>query len=439
MNPFTRYWPATILVTTVLAAQASAGTDFRPATPGSQGMSSEALEALAGLIRGYVEQDTVVGAELVVIKNRRLVFHEAFGHRDREDGFHWTKNTICNIRSMSKCLTGAAAQILIDEGKLGLDDAVAKYLPSFDNDKSRAITIRHLLTHRSGLPLTIMDKMFGEYESLRRIADLAGERGPDFEPGSDFQYSDTGSDVLGAVIEVAAEQTLQAYMKERLLKPLQMRDTLVYNDPNDARRGRIASMYGGAQGNWMRFWNPDDDPFYPYAAGSQSLHSTPLDYAKFLAMWMDGGLAGNSQVLSPKAVDRMLTPVSELAQPTGFPDTRVLYGQMAILYADEGTSAEAEPFAFGHNGSDGTWAYAWPDHDLMLLYFTQSRGQATGTRLEEVIDRLLINPGGPAPESEVPEMYKPYLGIYLANFGAFNNEEFTVKVRNGHLAVDIPS
>ncbi|MHC4590425.1 MAG: hypothetical protein ACYTAQ_14125 [Planctomycetota bacterium] len=74
-NPFTRYWPATILVTTVLAAQASAGTDFRPATPGSQGMSSEALEALAGLIRGYVEQDTVVGAELVVIKNRRLVFH----------------------------------------------------------------------------------------------------------------------------------------------------------------------------------------------------------------------------------------------------------------------------------------------------------------------------------------------------------------------------
>ncbi|MHC4590426.1 MAG: serine hydrolase domain-containing protein [Planctomycetota bacterium] len=331
---------------------------------------------------------------------------------------------------MSKCLTGAAAQILIDEGKLGLDDAVAKYLPSFDNDKSRAITIRHLLTHRSGLPLTIMDKMFGEYESLRRIADLAGERGPDFEPGSDFQYSDTGSDVLGAVIEVAAEQTLQAYMKERLLKPLQMRDTLVYNDPNDARRGRIASMYGGAQGNWMRFWNPDDDPFYPYAAGSQSLHSTPLDYAKFLAMWMDGGLAGNSQVLSPKAVDRMLTPVSELAQPTGFPDTRVLYGQMAILYADEGTSAEAEPFAFGHNGSDGTWAYAWPDHDLMLLYFTQSRGQATGTRLEEVIDRLLINPGGPAPESEVPEMYKPYLGIYLANFGAFNNEEFTVSSRS---------
>jgi CubicO group peptidase (beta-lactamase class C family) len=230
MNPFTRYWPATILVTTVLAAQASAGTDFRPATPGSQGMSSEALEALAGLIRGYVEQDTVVGAELVVIKNRRLVFHEAFGHRDREDGFHWTKNTICNIRSMSKCLTGAAAQILIDEGKLGLDDAVAKYLPSFDNDKSRAITIRHLLTHRSGLPLTIMDKMFGEYESLRRIADLAGERGPDFEPGSDFQYSDTGSDVLGAVIEVAAEQTLQAYMKEHLLKPLRMRDTLVYNE-----------------------------------------------------------------------------------------------------------------------------------------------------------------------------------------------------------------
>jgi hypothetical protein len=241
------------------------------------------------------------------------------------------------------------------------------------------------------------------------------------------------------VIEVAAEETLQSFIEKRLLRPLQMRDTLVYNDPKDPRGGRIASLYGGAQGNWMRFWNPEEDPFYPYAAGSQSLHSTPLDYARFLAMWMDGGRAGSTRVLSADAVDRMLTPVSEMALPTGFPDTRVLYGRMAILYAHQGASAEAKPFAFGHNGSDGTWAYAWPDRDLMLLYFTQSRGQATGTRLEEAIDRLLINPGRQRPESEVPEMYKPYLGVYLANFAAFNNEEFTVKMRNGHLAVDIPS
>ncbi|MHC4826043.1 MAG: serine hydrolase domain-containing protein [Planctomycetota bacterium] len=439
MIPPTPHWPAAVLITAVLGAQAPAQTAFPPATPESHGMSSASLEALADIVRGYVEQNTIVGAELVVIKDRRLVFHEAFGLRDREQEVPWAKNTICNIRSMSKCLTGAAAQILINEGRLGLDDPVAKYLPSFDNDKSRAITVRHLLTHRSGLPLTMMDKMFSEYESLRVIADLAGERGPDFEPGSEVQYSDTGSDVLGAVIEVAAEQSLQSFIEARLLEPLRMGDTFTYSDPQDPRRDRIATLYGGAQGNWIRFWDPDDDPFYPYGAGSQSLYSTPLDYAKFLAMWMDGGKAGDTRVLSPKAVERMLTPVSELPMTTGFPETRLLYGQMAILYADQDARAGARPIAFGHNGSDGTWAYAWPDRDLMLLYYTQSRGQATGTRLEEEIDRLLLNPGRERVESDIPEMYKPYLGVYLANFAAFNNEEFTVKVVNGRLAVDIPS
>jgi CubicO group peptidase (beta-lactamase class C family) len=439
MNPLSLCRPAAVILATLLAAAARAQDSFPSATPESQGMSTEAIEALGEAVRGYVETDTIVGAELAVIKNRHLVYHEAFGRRDREQRMPWTRNTICNIRSMSKCLTGAAAQILIDEGKLGLDDPVAKYLPSFDNEKSRAITVRHLLTHRSGLPLTMLEKMYSEYESLRVIADMAGQRGPDFEPGTDFQYSDAGSDVLGAVIEVAAEQSLQSFLQQRLLKPLQMRDTFVYSDTSDARGGRIATLYGGAQGNWMRFWGPDDDPFYPYAAGSQSLYSTPLDYAKFLAMWMDDGRAGDAQVLSSEAVERMLTPVSEIPSPTGFPDTRLLYGQMAILYVDQGADTGAEPFAFGHNGSDGTWAFAWPDRDLMLLYFTQSRGQATGTRLEEEIDRLLIHPGRPRPESDVPEMYKPFLGVYLANFGTHNNEQFTVTVRNGHLAVDVPS
>jgi hypothetical protein len=124
---------------------------------------------------------------------------------------------------------------------------------------------------------------------------------------------------------------------------------------------------------------------------------------------------------------------------TGFPGLRLLYGQMAILYADQDAGLDAEPIAIGHNGSDGTWAYAWPQHDLMILYYTQSRGQATGTRLEAEIDRLLLHPGQQRAGAEIPEMYKPYLGVYLANFAAFNNEEFTVKVVNGHLAVDIPS
>jgi hypothetical protein len=201
-----------------------------------------------------------------------------------------------------------------------------------------------------------------------------------------------------------------------------MSDTFTYSDPVDPRRDRIATLYGGAQGNWMRFWGPDDVPFYPYGAGSQSLYSTPLDYAKFLAMWMDDGKAGDTRVLTARAVERMLTPVSELSLTTGFPGQRLLYGQMAILYAEQDAGLDATPIAFGHNGSDGTWAYAWPDRDLMILYYTQSRGQATGTRLEAEIERLLLHPGQQRAEAEVPPMYVPYLGVYLADFAAFNND-----------------
>jgi CubicO group peptidase (beta-lactamase class C family) len=439
MNALTRSWPAAVLVTAVLAGPAPADTGFPPADPESHGISSAALEALADIVRGYVEQDTIVGAELAVIKDRHLVFHEAFGLRNREQQVPWTKNTICNIRSMSKCLTGAAAEILIDEGRLGIDDPVAKYLPSFENNTDPPMTVRHLLTHRSGLPLTMMDRMYNEYDSLREIADMAGERGPDFEPGSEFLYSDTGSDVLGAVIEVASGQPLQSFIEQRLLEPLGMTDTFTYSDPLDPRRDRIATLYGGAQGNWMRFWGPEDTPLYPWGAGSQSLYSTPLDYARFLAMWMDGGKSNDTRVLAAKAVQRMLTPVSELPMTTGFPGTRMLYGQMAILYTDEDAGLDAKPIAFGRNGSDGTWAYAWPDRDLMVLYYTQSRGQATGTRLEEAIDRLLLHPGQQQVKAEIPPRYKPYLGVYVADFAAFNNEDFTVKVVNGGVAVDIPS
>jgi CubicO group peptidase (beta-lactamase class C family) len=438
MRPILRRWPAVLLLLSVPAATAAGPTVFAPATPESQGLDPAALKSLAESIRGYVEQDTVVGAELAVIKNRRLVFHEAFGMRDREDGVAWEKNTLCNIRSMSKCLTGAAAQVLIDQQKLGLDDPVARYLPSFDNDKSGAITVEHLLTHRSGLPLTMLEEMYGEYGSLREIADLAGARGPDFEPGTDFQYSDTGSDVLGAVIEVVAGRPLEAFVRETLLDPLGMDDTLVYHDPEDPHRERVPPLYVGAPHNWIRFWTPEDDPFYPFEAGSQSLYSTPLDYARFLAMCMDGGRLGDTRVLSSEAVARMLTPVSEMPLPVGFPDADVRYGQMMILYAD---ASSGRLTAFGHNGSDGTWATAWPDRDLMVLYFTQSRGQATGTRLEAQIDRLLLHPEreGEAAVAEVAAEYAPYLGVYVANFVQHNNEEFTVKVVNGHLAVDVPS
>jgi hypothetical protein len=160
---------------------------------------------------------------------------------------------------------------------------------------------------------------------------------------------------------------------------------------------------------------------------------------------MDDGIVGGSQLLSPEAINRTLTPVTKMSgldsdapYPTGFYDLEAYYGQMAILFANT-TSAEPEVEVLGHSGSDGTYAWAWPEEDLMILYFTQSRGSTSGIKLESRIDELLIHPELAELNAAVMEENAKYLGSYTANFGPFRNAAFTVTVQNGRLAFDIPN
>ncbi len=424
-------------------ASSAQSAAFTYAEPDSQGISAQALQQLANEVQGYFDDGLIVGAELVVIKNRRVVLHEAIGWKDREDSAPMQRHTLFNIRSMTKPILGTITQMLIQEGQLALNDPVASYLPSFDNAKSDHITIEHLLTHRSGLPLTLLTN-WPNYASLQEIAEEAGEHGPDFPPGSRFQYSDTGSDTLGAVLEEASGMPLETLYDERILEPLDMSDTIIVIDADDPRTERIGSGYMGTRNNWSRYWSPGDEPLYPFAMGSQSLYCTPLDYARFLALWMDGGVVGRQRLLSQEAVQRAMTPVSAMKQlgadadyPTEFPGLDVWYGQMWMLYMDPETP-DGEPVAFGHGGSDGTAAWVWPERDLIVLYFTQSRGGATVIRFEEVLDRLLINPRAVGPVAQLPAEWEPYLGTYTGRSGIVRNQQYTVVVRDGHLAVDIP-
>jgi len=425
------------LVPTSQELASDAAAEFTHVSMESQGISPQALRELVEIVSGYVQDEKVVGSELLVLKNRRIVLHEAFGWQDRDEELAMSIDTLFNIRSMTKPVVGTAIQMLIDEGKLALDDPVARYLPSFDHDRSRDITVEHLLTHRSGLPLTMIAASFGEYDSLRKLADGAGKRGPDFEPGSAFRYSDAGFDVIGALVEVISGLPLQQFVQERILDPLGMADTVTLVQADDPRTERIASLYGGAQGEWSRFWSPQDEPLYPFAMGSQSLYSTPLDYARFLALWMDGGCVGDEQLLSPEAARRALQPISDGKMPGAFPGLRLDYGQAWITYVpQDAPEGRGELVLFGHSGSDGTWAWAWPDQDLMMLYFTQSRGQGTGIALEDEIDRLLIHPG--REEAALPDELKPYLGTYTALSGPLMYKEFEILAQNGRLAVNLP-
>jgi len=439
--------PGAVITSTVAStAQHADEIAFSLVSPESQGVSPQALNQLSDAVRGYVEREEIVGAELVVLKNRRVVLHETFGWRDREEALRMEPNTIFNLRSMTKPLTGAAIALLADAAWLAYEDRAADYLTGFRTAASEEITIGQLLTHRSGLPLTILSSI-DEYQDLVSMGNAAGERGPEIEPGSRFWYSDPGADTLGAIVEVVSQSTLESFLRERLLVPLGMTDTFVYTastPEDDPRIGRIASLYMGGAGEWIRSWTPDE-PLYPFAWGSQSLYGTPLDYARFLFMWLDGGQVGESRLLSSELVDRALTPVSRMTSlgldspmPTGFHELETWYGQLSVLHVEPDANGGRTPRVIGHSGSDGTWAWAWPDQDLIVLYFTQSRGNLTGLRLEAEIDRLLVHPELQQANEAARVEYAAALGPYVERVSDTRYVEYQVTVQNGYLALQIP-
>jgi CubicO group peptidase (beta-lactamase class C family) len=432
-------WLASMSVSAAVEEKAA----FPVATPESQGVSTAAVRRLADEVQEYVKNGTIVGGELLIIKNRKTVLHEAYGSRDREDKRPMERNTIFNVRSMTKPLTGVAVQMLADEGKLRLNDPVAKYLPGFDTDKSKAITIEQLLQHRSGLPLTILTVKIDEFADLQAQANAVGKKGPQFKPGEKFWYSDAGSDAAAAIVERVSGTTIDRFVGKRILEPLGMADSFYLSKADDPRKKRVASLYFGRPGKWTRYWKPSGAPFYPFAWGSQTLYSTPADYARFLALWMDGGMAGGTRLLSNDAIARILTPVSAMKTlgsdepyPCGFFGLKPQYGELSMLYAPGTKPTRTDVRGFGHGGSDGTGAWAFPAENLIVCYFTQSRGQVSTIRLETTMQDALLQREG---AGDVPDELKPLLGTYNADFGPFKKTPFQVVFRCGKLALDIPS
>lgn len=365
---------------------------FPEATPESQGLSSAALAHLSDTLKGFVDRDEIVGAELLVIQSDHTVLHAAFGWKDREDKVPMPLDTIFCVRSMTKPVVGTSVEMLIEDDKLKLDDAAARRLPSFDNDKSRTITVKELLHHTSGLPLSsILGAKPSDIHSIRQVADLAGAHGPDFAPGDHFSYSDDGADTLGALVEVVSGKSLADFLAERVFAPLGMRDAITVVAMDHEKRGRIASNYLGSTGSWTRYWSSKDAPLFTCFLASQGLYCTPRDYARFLALWKEHGSANKKRLLKTATCRRALAPGTATPIPSGFEGVETHYGELWELYVDK-QSKSSELYAFGHSGSDGTYAYVFPKLDLMVLYFTQSRGGLTGTSFEAALQREIVDP-----------------------------------------------
>lgn len=313
--------------------------------PEEVGLSSERLGRIHQAIQRHIDAKDISGAVTLVARRGRIAHLEAHGLMDVEANKPMPKDGIFRLASMSKPIAGAAAMMLVEEGKIRLNDPVSRFIPEFKNlnkvampkpgaqpagagrgaggrggaapefdtvSASREITIKDLLTHGSGL----MSGGLGNSVAPQRTpTDTLATFIPklaavplDFQPGTLWRYSgQAGFDVLSRVIEVVSGQTFEQYLKQRLLDPLGMKDTGFY--PSGDGASRLVTLYtrNAATGTLTRSENQNQGISTVYFSGAGGLMTTAADYVQFAQMMLNGGQLNGKRFLSPKTVELMTT------------------------------------------------------------------------------------------------------------------------------------
>lgn len=309
----------------------AACTSNKPATENEAGLSSDSLAVATNLMQQYVDSGKLAGISVMVIRNNETALRKNFGYADIQNQKPVEDKTIFRIFSMTKPITAVALMTLYDEGKFKLDDKVADFIPAFAETKvynaqtkslepqATPMTIRHLLTHTSGLTYGWDQKSY--VDSLYRVTGASGWDAPLAEkikilagiplknqPGTKYEYS-VSIDVAGYLIEVISGKPLDVYMKEKVFDPLKMEDTGFFV-PED-KHNRFAVLYTlGENGALKGPENPDNDNFKKPVllfSGGGGLVSTLDDYSHFAQMLLNGGELDGARILKDSTVQLIMT------------------------------------------------------------------------------------------------------------------------------------
>jgi CubicO group peptidase (beta-lactamase class C family) len=369
-------------------------------------VAEEVPDAVRKLLEQEVAAKHIAGGVYLVSQKGKVVLKGAVGMQDTEAGKPMAMDTIFRIASMTKPITSVAAMILVEDGKIALEDPVSKYIPEFadtpvavshkdengkvvwETEKAKGpITVRHLITHTSGISYRFLNhpflgKRFVEEgvsdgvaeakmsmaENVKRIARVPLK----FQPGTGFEYG-LNIDVLGRVIEVASGKTLDAFLRDRLFTPLKMQDTFYVVPPE--KRSRLAALYEPAPDKGLR--KVGDKPVtrgllvysatYPtwergdFFSGGGGLVSTAGDYHRFLRMLLGGGELDGVRVLKADTVKQMTqNQVGKLGAPFGYG-----FG----VATGKGLPFPAGSFYWG--GLFYTTFWADPSNDVAAVLMTQ--------------------------------------------------------------------
>ncbi len=368
------------------------------------GMSSERLKRIAPAMQGYIDQKQVPGFITVIARDGKIVHANTMGVRDMKSGAPMETDTIFRIYSQTKLITAVSTMMLMEEGKLAINDPVSKYLPEFSNMKvqkegpdgaviledAKPITIKHLLTMTSGVTgasdtaIGRMYKAAGVKGSPGRLSGLSAKEYVKriagiplaFQPGTKWQYGESTS-VLGRVVEVVSGMMLGDFFEQRLFKPLGMVDTDYYVPKG--KKNRLATIYMQKKDGSIRKAKEeesgDDYGKVPsYELGTAGLASTVADYMRFAQMLANNGEFNGVRYLSPTTVDLMME--NHLAEEVGYINLLGHEGSKWGL----GAALLVDPIAAASAGSAGTLFWGggggtryWIDRKegIVALIYTQ--------------------------------------------------------------------
>lgn len=334
---------------------------------------NDRFAAITPAMQKYVDKGELSGIVTLVASKDKILHQAAVGTSDgtrkmQTGDLFW-------IASMSKPITAVAAAMLVDDGKLKFDDPVEKYLPQFKNLKvgtdplSRPILLRDLLTHTSGLPYNYI--VTQPHWTLQEFVNQIATQPLEFQPGTNWFYSNAGLDVVGLIVQIAAGMPFDQFLQKRLFDPLGMKDTSFWITPENITR------YAHTYERDPETHKLKDVPFWgAYGTeitdrqraplGASGLFSTAEDLARFYQMMLNGGKVGDKVLLRPQTAAQMVATQSG-TQAAG---VGLNWGLGFSLIADP-AALDAHrmlaPGSFGHVGIFGTNSWADPKRGVIYV------------------------------------------------------------------------
>ena len=419
-----------VLAFALLALPLAAASSVPTAKPEDVGVSSERLQRVSQMIQRRIAAGEMTGAVAIVARKGKIVHLEAQGVMDLDTKKPMAKDTMFRVASMTKPVTGLAIMMMIEEGKVRLNDPVSRYIPEFKNLKvaiaqpaaagrgaapaptapggrgaapnyytvpaDREITVKDLLTHVSGLASGAMSNNSIQAPAIARkptdkLADYIPRLGGsalEFQPGSRWAYSaQAGFDTLGRIVEIASGMPLDQFFRQRIFDPLGMKEISFW--PSEQQWPRVASVYTRGANGLQKNQNPNGMSSQVYFMGSGGLITTAEDYIPFGVMLANGGQLNGKRLLSPKTVEMMRSVHASDTLPGRQPGEG--YGLSVRVVNDHAKRGTLlSDGSFGWSGAYGTHFFVDPKEQVVAVFMVQTSNQEVNLDFENMVMQSII-------------------------------------------------